>query len=698
LKRIAYYVMIAASALGGALLPCHAGKITVDPNLRKPTPVVRAAAPTDPNLLQKVTYSSGGDKRLHTILNDVAAATGVSISCGKSKDDWPVRDLPLIVCVKDVPLGTVLQSIADCAHLELFSSQTKKGWVHHIRSDGRLEDLLAKRNKALLARAGIEWDLWTQLAAASDDELHKKCDAVRDLHYPMGGAFSCASIRDLAKIVAALGPDNKRRMLAGDQIVVTLNDPSADLAARLSSFCEDVRKVWVAQREKAGSAGAFFASDVDDERVSLSFYLRDVRDEPGRLGLQLEGVEGPRALELPHEWTDPLVANLPEADRSPMEDFDGLYRLGAQDEDHTEPGHLDVLDVKLDLPKPDRASPANLADTIAAIHKSTGFSFICENYPLSHDMPVRPAGNNETTIGDWLLSQIRETGTCWWLDVSRKLLVGCSTDWVSHQENLVPESMITTLRSKMDLSGVELEDALPAMGLSQGQIKEWLMNSDDLGQLAFGSYVCDRPIWQLYCSLSDEDKALAGSEMGLSLAKLDPKFVREQLERARRALKPEDVRSISNGLLMAHPDVRDEIQRKFYAMHPELRDKASVDMSTIDLKQVAKDLKQLQDEASEEIPELKNLQRFPADTETIGKLVMRVVKTDTGPRVRVRNPSNGRVMSRSRADGIEQHGYAIAIQGAGFNYFTIPVGGFPVYSLEREKQVLEEQKQKKEKK
>ena len=166
-------------------------------------------------------------------------------------------------------------------------------------------------------------------------------------------------------------------------------------------------------------------------------------------------------------------------------------------------------------------------------------------------------------------------------------------------------------------------------GNAEGQARGVADEFRCLGQLLLALCACDRPIWQLYCSLSDEDKALAGSEMGLSLAKLDPKFRQEQLERARRALKPEDVRSISNGRRWPIRTFGTS-SRVFYAIHPELRDKANLDMSTIDLKQVAKDLKQLQDGASEEIPELKNLQRLPANTETIGKLVMHIVKTDTG--------------------------------------------------------------------
>ena len=54
--------------------------------------------------------------RLKTVIEDLSSTTGVKISCGKTKDDWRVRDIPVVVCVKDMPLGKVLRAIADATH------------------------------------------------------------------------------------------------------------------------------------------------------------------------------------------------------------------------------------------------------------------------------------------------------------------------------------------------------------------------------------------------------------------------------------------------------------------------------------------------------------------------------------------------------------------------------------------------------
>jgi ABC-type molybdate transport system permease subunit len=77
--------------------------------------VQRAVTPddeVDPRLSQKITYDSGY-KRLHAVIEDIARTSKVSIACGQSTKDWRVRDIPVVVCVKDMPLGKLLQGLEE---------------------------------------------------------------------------------------------------------------------------------------------------------------------------------------------------------------------------------------------------------------------------------------------------------------------------------------------------------------------------------------------------------------------------------------------------------------------------------------------------------------------------------------------------------------------------------------------------------
>ena len=94
--------------------------------------IVVQAAEEDSRLSQPVTitFTNG---RLYAVIDEIAKTTGVDIRCGKDNKDWPVRDIPVIVCVKDMPLGKLLRLIADSTHL-VFT-------VKHLdSSDGKKKD------------------------------------------------------------------------------------------------------------------------------------------------------------------------------------------------------------------------------------------------------------------------------------------------------------------------------------------------------------------------------------------------------------------------------------------------------------------------------------------------------------------------------------------------------------------------------
>ena len=60
-------------------------------------------AGADSRLAKPVTIECT-NVRLHTVLERLSDETGVRLNCGRRKDDWQVRDIPVVVCVKDVPL------------------------------------------------------------------------------------------------------------------------------------------------------------------------------------------------------------------------------------------------------------------------------------------------------------------------------------------------------------------------------------------------------------------------------------------------------------------------------------------------------------------------------------------------------------------------------------------------------------------
>ena len=89
---------------------CHAQKVTVDPNVGQTAQPVDLSA-SDSRLTQKVTYEAWHTP-LKTILADLSESTGVTLNSGYSKQDWQVRDRKMNVCVKDVTLAQLMNSIS----------------------------------------------------------------------------------------------------------------------------------------------------------------------------------------------------------------------------------------------------------------------------------------------------------------------------------------------------------------------------------------------------------------------------------------------------------------------------------------------------------------------------------------------------------------------------------------------------------
>ena len=125
MRNISWLIAVVLLSSAAATQRAWGEKITVDQN----TPEARSAteersSKVDVRLAQKVTYE-GGYKRLHNVAEDLSAITGVKIRAGRSSKDWRVRDIPLVVCVRDLPLGKLLHALADCAHVKLAAETTR---------------------------------------------------------------------------------------------------------------------------------------------------------------------------------------------------------------------------------------------------------------------------------------------------------------------------------------------------------------------------------------------------------------------------------------------------------------------------------------------------------------------------------------------------------------------------------------------
>ena len=85
------------------------GKTTIDPNLS--TKNIQLQTDTNNRLSQKVTYEAKR-KTVSSILADLSDLTGITLKAGYNNEDWQVRDRRMNIFAKDVPLASLMSSIA----------------------------------------------------------------------------------------------------------------------------------------------------------------------------------------------------------------------------------------------------------------------------------------------------------------------------------------------------------------------------------------------------------------------------------------------------------------------------------------------------------------------------------------------------------------------------------------------------------
>jgi len=525
-------VLVTIPALGLAQ-----GKVTKDPNA---TARAAAKAPKpDPRLDQKITYDSGA-KRLHDVVDDLARMSGVNILSGKSKDDWRVKDIPLVVCVKDMPLGKLLTAIADATHTHLGSevigkNDPKKSYRIYRRyvDEAAIDDYMTKRHEAFLAQAKWQWD--AAVAYGKAQEL------------PGVGR----RVWLVARLMASFGSGAWDRLANGETLRITIRDTATE-----SMFRDLYQQIW---DEESKSDGAN-ARTPTSEDMNVAVFKVKLTDS-GFGSAHIEPYFGPVRLGERHFTHDSTPVNpdilkqkgfpvppYPESPKTPSREDD----MGNPDMvfllNYADRWNRPLLTAKLDLEKPKDIKEPGFADLIRELAKAGGCNIVTEDF-YSHrgatynwDAPVLPADvfRKDTSLAETLKLRGNGVPNVWFFNESQKLLIGWCSWWREPHWNLVPEEFVDRLREKYKTTGIELDDAVHAWCLPSSSFSDWIIAYKELRCFEKAWFEKD-PMWRLYDALEPSDKLLARSKDGLNLGKFEASWVMSFAadQKKRQYLQPE---------------------------------------------------------------------------------------------------------------------------------------------------------------
>lgn len=537
-----------SAALLLAVLALSAGvqcdKITTDPNTRSAPAAPSAQA--DARLAQKVTCEIGY-ARLSDVAESLKKTSGVSIYAGQNTKDWRVRDIPMVVCVKDIPLGKLLRLIAGTAHVSLTAERVKGD----SRQDATYRfyrkppdqaaikkslDAVADANRKLARWA---WD--TLVAYAGMPETN-----VPAIPATNGtGTIGSPTIRAASELLRSFGTVTRDKVFSGTPAYISYDENPRPMDALFEIAYAELQKTVRSQGEQWD---VVWTDRPEDKRSSTVRVRREESPAPDAgLGISLQGAWikcDDSYMSMP--WAaEPVrmakaVAATKELKLAPPPDVESVLNPS---DPFPEPGFVQIdpehdartppLDRKVTL-KPDPACPyPTLAQRLVMLAKASGLNIVAEDFS-SHRRPGQSTAKREAsaerTVAAILaeINPVRGHRPKWFVDSNDGVIVRWSDEWRKRHHNLVSRSLLDGITAKREADGAELDDVAPLLGLSCGQFLEWVEGTREYPALE----TCEsqgNPVWKLYSALTAEDRAAAKTEKGLPLDRFDTQWLSEFL-------------------------------------------------------------------------------------------------------------------------------------------------------------------------
>ena len=465
--------------------------------------------------------------RLYTALDRISAETGVTIRAGRNTGDWPARDMPVLVCARDIPLGKLLQGIADATHLLLSESRldgkpTYRIW-RDLKREKEISDFEESRLAAARAAASNDWDALSKVKDIPDD-------AIKSLG---GSALLRESVLPMSNLTSRLGPGARDRVLDGEKVVFCMaNAPDAlkpYVMACIQSFYDMTVRF---ARERGEPAPKPLDQMLGVCRVSFEFGRFGHYPDQLCASISLEGVYTEISPGFYQGYVQRAMPDVSPRPKVPdpklrLDDIDPRYKKLSLSQ-----GGPSFLDLKLKLEPPKDGKRQTYSDLLCAVSKATGYSIVAEGnaaryaglvMSLDKDLNAMLAGK-EITVRDALAFGTGLNREVWYLDANTRLIVGRDAEWIESVKSLVSEKLLRETSAKLNGKGMDLDDLAPLAGLTDEQWRAWIYDCEEYPDLHAAHLplpMGDSSLWALYFALNPSDRATARSGKPVDLSGLD---------------------------------------------------------------------------------------------------------------------------------------------------------------------------------
>ncbi len=571
MKRMPAIAAVLAMLFAGQ---CCAQKSTIDPNVRKPDAAIAAVASTpepadydvlkdpDKRMSRLITYSAN-HARLSSVLAEISSQSGVSIQCGKNKNDWQTRDLPVTIRANEVALGMLLRALACATHNVLRVEKVNNALTYRIIQDPALarqfsdyEQAASRYKKAV---AAWNWDALQSLNDVPETQLRT---------YETDAAIAALRIgcgKKMAALLNALGPEYRERALGGEPVLLdsrTLPEPAKTAAVGMLGALDQLRSAYnrkynstPANGEASEAGMPISAEDLAKIPIVISMPESDHIGSWYCLQFTAIGHIGLGLAASPAEYLGPdsKVKRMSKAPDPPAIEENGLYDSLFTDIIEKRPK---MFDAKADMDDLAGQTDLTCAAAMAEMAKRAGFSLVMEDWDYHKQNPLRPPH-------EWLrksvqLDSLRHSDYSIKSNGRDKLIVATlRRGWAEKRRALAPASVIDPLTEKIKKEPIYLDDLLPVVLLTNLQWQDWIQGSKELDVITRHVPVLGDSLWQFFAMLTPQDRAQAASPAGLSLAGFDPSVVSELLAAYAKSREKQLIYSSYRPSLPAVSDAKD---------------------------------------------------------------------------------------------------------------------------------------------
>jgi hypothetical protein len=535
MRRATLAMLLTALVLASAFAQ---GKITVDPNAPGSRPA-QDAAPVfkDSRLDQKITHRVKL-RPIADLTNDLTKLTGVTFFAGRTKYDWRVREDCATVMATDLPLSSLVESIAHVMKFRWSRGGKAPNWTYRLVEDEAVKAKIRRRldEQSRRQREIREkfWDKIQSVGSMSADELAQLREDNPALY-----AFQKAGILGPFVEFIQQAPGVKDAWLSGQELRLASawlpSDAQQSLLKVARASIQLDRQLFGKDEYHTEHFAAEMKSlDTDSSRLIVSVPASSPRYPVSEMQVRVYGEHIGTGISLGCQPSEPekleqkaqlraLEESRPEYEvYQEMEpQINAAWKKYKSDRwaSFTQEPILDHPDDDPALSEPlkEKVAPKTLTGLIESLSRVTGFAFVTDDYRGRTKLTV----DKDTLLREALERVAKHRRTSNW-NRSGQVIEFWDANWYDEREARVSKAWLEDLRRKLRETGtLDIDDLVPIAALTDGQIRRNFVN-DEVLTCAAETACSRRDYLKIYASLALSQRSMLLSGSGLAFTDLTP--------------------------------------------------------------------------------------------------------------------------------------------------------------------------------